>query len=92
MGAASDLRPVAKVTVVGGLGDEYYVPESADGAIPCEFHVGQSAASQPKYIVPTITYHEAVPGRWNRYADREPHDRPANEFRRAVAHVVPDLG
>lgn len=57
-----DLRPSADVTVVGGLGGEFYVPASEDGAEPCEFHVGQAAPSQARYMMRTIAHHEAVPG------------------------------
>lgn len=55
-------RPEAPLEVVGGLGGEYYVPGSADGDRPCEFHVGQSAQSQPRYLMRTVVSHEAVPG------------------------------
>lgn len=60
--AAFGLRPGAALQVIGGLGGEYYVPGPIDGAAPCEFHVGQSASDQPKYIMRNIASHEAIPG------------------------------
>jgi uncharacterized protein (DUF885 family) len=53
--------PEANVVVVldeGGGG--FYVPASVDGSRPGSFHAGVSAT--PLYIIPTITYHEAIPG------------------------------
>jgi uncharacterized protein (DUF885 family) len=62
MDDAFGLRPAAEVVVVGGLGGEFYLPAAGDASQPCEFHVGQSAPSQAKYMMRTIAYHEAVPG------------------------------
>ncbi|MFN2250955.1 MAG: DUF885 domain-containing protein [Anaerolineae bacterium] len=62
VGEAFDLRPTAAVAVAGGSGGEYYKPSAPDGSQPCEFHVGLTAPSQPRYVMATIAHHEAVPG------------------------------
>lgn len=40
----------------------FYVPASVDGTRPGAFHAGVAGSSIARYIMPTITYHEAVPG------------------------------
>ena len=57
-------RPVADVIIVPeefGAGG-YYVAASVDGSRPGAFHAGVGGSSIPTYIMPTIAYHEAVPG------------------------------
>ncbi|RLE15164.1 MAG: hypothetical protein DRJ28_04595 [Actinobacteria bacterium] len=42
-------------------GGGYYVPSSVDGSRPGSFHAG-AGSNVAVYIMPTVTYHEAVPG------------------------------
>ncbi|MGD8490602.1 MAG: DUF885 family protein, partial [Anaerolineae bacterium] len=60
------LKPEGEVVVVGdesfGGGGGFYVPPSADGSRPGAFHTGVGGSWVPKYRMPTIAYHEAVPG------------------------------
>jgi uncharacterized protein (DUF885 family) len=54
--------PNVEVVIVpddGGGG--YYVAPSVDGSRPGAFHAG-TGGNVPVYIMPTISYHEAVPG------------------------------
>jgi uncharacterized protein (DUF885 family) len=64
--AAFGLRPAADVVVVGESDGEsegaYYDPAPTDGSADHEVHIGQSAGSQPKFIMPTVAMHEAIPG------------------------------
>jgi uncharacterized protein (DUF885 family) len=57
-------RPAAGVIIVPeefGAGG-YYVAASVDGSRPGSFHAGVGGSSIPTYIMPTIAYHEAIPG------------------------------
>lgn len=57
-------KPVADVIVIPeqyGSGG-YYVAGSVDGSRPGSFHAGVGGSQIPTYIMPTIAYHEAVPG------------------------------
>lgn len=56
--------PEADVIVVPeqiGAGG-FYVAASVDGSRPGAFHAGVAGGSIPTYTMPTITYHETVPG------------------------------
>jgi uncharacterized protein (DUF885 family) len=75
-----DLRPVAKVKVVpdpsfGGGG--YYVLPSRDGSRPGAYHSGVGGSWVPKFNLPTIAYHEAVPGHHFQIALAQEMDLPA---------------
>jgi len=71
--------PEAEVVVVpepaGGGG--FYVPASVDGSRPGAFHAGVAGSSIARYIMPTITYHEAVPGHHLQIALAQELDLPA---------------
>lgn len=62
---AFDLRPQTGVVVVGdpqfGAGG-YYVPPSSEGERPGAFHTGVGGSRVWKYSMPTVAYHEAIPG------------------------------
>jgi uncharacterized protein (DUF885 family) len=60
--AAFDIRPEAKVAVVGGPMGGYYVPGSSDGSRPGAFHVSTSGTWASKMYMAPVAYHEAVPG------------------------------
>jgi uncharacterized protein (DUF885 family) len=81
-GATTDIfnaAPEAAVVVVaepaGGGG--FYVPASVDGSRPGAFHAGVAGSSIARYIMPTITYHEAVPGHHLQIALAQELDLPA---------------
>jgi uncharacterized protein (DUF885 family) len=58
-----NLWPQADVGIVPEpwSGGGYYVPSSVDGSRPGSFHAG-AGSNVAVYIMPTVTYHEAVPG------------------------------
>jgi uncharacterized protein (DUF885 family) len=63
VGPVFDLRPVAPVVVIpepvfGG----YYTPGSADGSRPAAFHATVGSSGENKALMPTVAYHEAIPG------------------------------
>lgn len=60
--AAFEVRPRAKVIVIGGATGGYYTPGSLDGSRPGAFYADVSGAREPYYGMPTLAYHEAVPG------------------------------
>jgi uncharacterized protein (DUF885 family) len=59
-----DLRPAAELVIVGEPygGGGYYVPAAKDGSRPGAFHAGVGGSGVPKFDMPTIAYHEALPG------------------------------
>jgi len=59
-----DLRPAAELVIVGEPygGGGYYVPAAKDGSRPGAFHAGVGGSSVPRFDMPTIAYHEALPG------------------------------
>lgn len=59
--AAFDIRPVADVIVIGGSIGGFYVPGSLDGSRPGAFYANVGG-SEPLYGMPTLAYHEAIPG------------------------------
>jgi uncharacterized protein (DUF885 family) len=61
LGGAFDLRPNIGVIVIGGPTGGYYMPPAVDGSRPGMFYVGNTGL-QPKYSMPTLAYHEAIPG------------------------------
>jgi uncharacterized protein (DUF885 family) len=74
--------PNAEVIVVPeqlGRGG-FYVPSSVDGSRPGAFHAGVAGNAIPRYVMPTVAYHEAVPGHHFQIALAQELDLPA--FRR----------
>jgi uncharacterized protein (DUF885 family) len=62
---AFDLKPTSDVVVIGDPGyggGGYYVPGALDGSRPGAFHTGIGGGSVPKFGMPTLAYHEAIPG------------------------------
>jgi uncharacterized protein (DUF885 family) len=62
LGAAFDTRPQAELIVVAGSEGDYYVSASLDGSRPGAFYARISGGSQDLYGMPTLAYHEGVPG------------------------------
>ncbi len=59
--AAFDLRPQARVIVVGGESGGYYSGPAVDGSRPGAFYAATTGADYP-YKMPSLAYHESVPG------------------------------
>ena len=58
---AFDLRPSVGVIVVGGPTGGYYTAAALDGSRPGMFYA-QNTGTIPWYTMPTLAYHEAIPG------------------------------
>ncbi len=72
-----DLRPSARVVVIGGpSGGAYYVPGSIDGSRPGAFFANTSAR-EALYSMPSLAYHEAVPGHHFQISIAQEIDLPA---------------
>lgn len=56
-----EVLPQQEVIVVGGNSGGYYIAGSDDGSRPGAFYANTTAAS-PYTTMPTLAYHEAVPG------------------------------
>ncbi|MBN1137411.1 MAG: DUF885 family protein, partial [Anaerolineae bacterium] len=61
LGAAFDLRPTANVVVQAGPAGDYYNPPAVDGSRPGVFYARVTGSTE-KFAMPTLAYHEAVPG------------------------------
>jgi len=86
---AFDLRPQAELEIASGPSSvAYYVPGSLDGTRPGVFYT--SLAAQPQYGMPTLTYHEAVPGHHFQIALAQQLDLPT--FRRVETFTAYDEG
>jgi uncharacterized protein (DUF885 family) len=58
---AFDLHPKADVIVEAGPAGDYYNPPTIDGSRPGVFYA-RVTGSKEKFAMPTLAYHEAVPG------------------------------
>jgi uncharacterized protein (DUF885 family) len=85
VGVAFDLRPSADVVVIGGPTGGYYVPPAVDGSRPGYFYAS-AVGSQPKFSMPTLAYHEAIPGHHFQLAIAQELDLPT--FRRGVSFTA----
>jgi uncharacterized protein (DUF885 family) len=56
-----DIEPVTEVIIIGGAGGGFYVAGSLDGSRPGAYYIGNQYDTY-RYWMPTILYHEAVPG------------------------------
>ena len=74
--AVVDIRPEAEVIVMGGPMGGFYVPAPLDGSRPGVFHASTGGAWAPKYHMPTIAYHEAIPGHHFQIAIAQEMDLP----------------
>ena len=59
---AFDIRPEAELEVVASTIKGMYVHASLDGSRPGAFHAGTGQSPEEWYAMPTLAYHEAVPG------------------------------
>jgi len=60
--AAFDIRPKAEVVVIGGQTGGYYMRGSYDGFRPGAFYAAVDGSGEDYYAMPTLAYHEAIPG------------------------------
>jgi uncharacterized protein (DUF885 family) len=58
---AFERMPTTPVVIVGDTYGGYYRPAPTDGSRPAQF-VAPTSGSQPRYAMPTLTYHETLPG------------------------------
>jgi uncharacterized protein (DUF885 family) len=79
--SAFDLRPSIGVIVVGGPTGGYYTPPAVDGSRPGMFYA-QNTGVIPRYSMPTLAYHEAIPGHHTQIAIAQQLDLPS--FRRGA--------
>lgn len=56
-----DLKPKAKVIVIGRPTGGYYIPAAIDGSRPGAFYAA-AQGTQSKFNMPSLAYHEAIPG------------------------------
>lgn len=62
LGGAFDLRPKADLMVINSSIKGMYVPASLDGTRPGAFHAGPGNIIEEYYAMPTLAYHEGIPG------------------------------
>jgi uncharacterized protein (DUF885 family) len=62
LSVAFDLLPSADVVVIGGPTGGYYSPPAVDGSRPGAFYA-RAVGTEPRFGMPTLAYHEAIPGR-----------------------------
>jgi uncharacterized protein (DUF885 family) len=56
-----DLKPQAPVIVIGGATGGYYIAAAIDGSRPGAFYAA-AQGTQSKFNMPSLAYHEAIPG------------------------------
>jgi len=78
-GEVLDIQPQADVIVIPGPTGGYYIGPAVDGSRPGAFYAAVSG-SEPKFGMPTLAYHEAVPGHHTQIALALEMDLPS--FRR----------
>ena len=83
--AAFDLRPQADVVVLGVPHGGYYIGPARDGSRPGAFYATQNG-SETKFSMPSLAYHEAVPGHHFQIAIAQELDLPG--FRTAVGSTA----
>jgi len=76
MGEAFDLRPSASVMVMGVPQGGYYTFPALDGSRPGIFYA-TNQGFQPKFSMPTLAYHEAIPGHHFQIAIAQQLDLPS---------------
>ncbi len=85
VGVAFDLRPKAEVVVIGVPNGGYYVGPARDGSRPGAFYATQDG-SETRFSMPSLAYHEAIPGHHFQIAVAQELDLPG--FRTAVGSTA----
>ena len=67
--------PTIPIAIVGDTYGGYYRPAPADGSRPAQF-VAPTGGSRPRYSMPTLTYHETIPGHHMQIATASELDLP----------------
>ncbi len=60
--AAFDIRSKAGVVVIPDTFGDFYISGSFDGLRPGAFYAGVSGSGKEYYAMPTLAYHETIPG------------------------------
>jgi uncharacterized protein (DUF885 family) len=81
LNSAFDLQPKAELVVIGGPAGDYYSPGSLDGSRPGAFFASTTSGS-PRMSMPTLAYHEGIPGHHFQIALAQESDLPT--FRNVV--------
>ncbi len=77
-----DIRPSSGVEVIGGPAGNYYEPGPLDGSRPGKFYAFVNQGGAPYFRMPSIAYHEAIPGHHFQIAITQQLDLPT--FRNIV--------
>ncbi|MCP4420826.1 MAG: DUF885 domain-containing protein [Chloroflexi bacterium] len=80
--AAFDIRPQAPFTVIAGDMGDFYVSASLDGTRPGVFYAQTGSGSQNYAGMPTLLYHEGIPGHHFQISIAQEADQPL--FRNAI--------
>lgn len=62
LGTAFDIHPEREVIVVPDPYGDFYIHPAMDGSRPGAFYAGVGAAGKEAYAMPTLAYHETIPG------------------------------
>ncbi len=84
--AAFDMRPRAKVVVIGDQYGGFYIPGSVDGSRPGAFYAAAGGAGEDYFAMPTLAYHEAIPGHHFQISLAQEMDLPS--FRRGASFMA----
>ncbi len=82
LGKAFDVIPKAEMVVIAGPTGDYYISPSLDGSRPGSFYARISGGGQDYYAMPTLAYHEGIPGHHFQISLAQESDLPL--FRNAV--------
>jgi uncharacterized protein (DUF885 family) len=85
LGAAFDLRPKAEVVVFAGDSGDFYVSAALDGSRPGAFYARIGGGATPLLGMPSVTYHETIPGHHLQIALAQESDLPL--FRNIVTFL-----
>ncbi len=83
--AAFDIRPQAGLVVVQSPIKGMYVSAALDGSRPGAFHAGPGDTQEAYYAMPTLAYHEAIPGHHYQISLAQESDLPS--FRNSVSFL-----
>jgi uncharacterized protein (DUF885 family) len=83
--AAFDIRPQADLIVVQSAIKGMYVSGAMDGSRPGAFHAGPGDTQEAYYAMPTLAYHEAIPGHHFQISLAQESDLPS--FRNSVSFL-----